>query len=407
MSASRKTGLFVFVTIALDAMGIGLIVPVMPKLLEELSGLALSEAVLWSGYLGFSYALMQFLFSPTIGALSDRYGRRPVLLISLFTLGIDYIILALAPNLWVLFIGRILAGISGATYATAHAVIADVTPKEDRAAAFGMVGAGFGVGFVLGPAIGGLLGELGARAPFIAAAILAFANVGFGWFAMKETLAPEHRRPFAWHRANPLGAAMQVSKIPVVAWFLGVMVLYGLAHTVYPTVWSFFTKEKFEWSEWEIGLSLAAFGVFFAFVQGFLMRYIVRWLGEVKTAWFGFVGEIIALIGIAAATHAWMIYVLLPLAALGNVTGPAISALMANRIGDDGQGELQGVIASSQAMVAVVAPLVMTGIFHAFTDGEGAYVPGAPFYLAALILLLAMAPFALGLRRGQSRPAAP
>jgi len=312
----RRSALFVFVTVALDAMGIGIIIPVMPDLLQELSGLSVGEAAIWGGYLAFSYALMQFLCAPTIGNLSDRYGRRPILLVSLATLGIDYIVMAVTPSLWVLFIGRIVAGIAGATYSTATAYIADVTPREGRAAAFGLVGAGFGVGFVLGPALGGVMGEFGTRAPFWAAAAVSFANFAYGYFVLPESLDPANRRPFEWRRANPLGAFLNILRYPSVAWFVAVSFLYGLSHFVYPAVWSFYTKEKFGWSNLEIGLSLAAVGIGFAIVQGWLIRHILAWLGEKMTAYLGFALNIVSMAGIALATQGWMIYALMPLTAL-------------------------------------------------------------------------------------------
>lgn len=395
----RRATTFVFVTVVLDAMGIGIIIPIMPDLLEELSGLSVGQAAIWGGYLTFSYALMQFLFSPTIGSLSDRFGRRPVLLISLFALGVDYVIMALAPTLWVLFVGRVLAGIAGATYSTANAVIADITPKEGRAAAFGLVGAGFGVGFILGPALGGLMGELGTRAPFLAAAAVAFANFAYGWFVMPESLSPEKRRSFDWRRANPFGAFAQVTKVPAVAWFVAVSFLFSLAHHVYPSMWSFYTKEKFAWEAWEIGLSLAVVGICMAVVQGWLIKYIVKWLGEVRTVILGTGAEIIALLGIAIATKGWMIYALMPAAALGNIVSPALTALMANRISDDAQGELQGVISSAQSITVVLSPIMMTQLFGAFTAPGAPYLPGAPFYAAGVLMALCLVPFFIGLRK--------
>lgn len=395
----RRATIFVFVTVVLDAMGIGIIIPVMPDLLRELSGLTIGQAALWGGYLSFSYALMQFLFSPAIGNLSDRYGRRPVLLISLFMLGIDYIVMALAPTLWILFVGRVLAGIAGATYSTCNAVIADITPKENRATAFGLVGAGFGVGFILGPALGGLMGELGTRAPFLAAAAVAFANFCYGWFVMPESLTPEKRRAFDWRRANPMGAFVQVAKVPMVAWFVLVTLMFGLAHHVYPSIWSFYTKEKFDWASWEIGLSLASVGICMAAVQGWLIRYIVPWLGEVRTVLLGIGAEVIALVGIGLATKGWILYLLMPAAALGNIVSPALTALMANRIPDDAQGELQGVISSAQSITVVLSPIMMTQLFGAFTAPGAPYVPGAPFLAAGILMILALLPFWFGLKR--------
>lgn len=395
----KHAALFIFVTVVLDSMGIGIIIPVMPDLLQELSGLSVGEAAIWGGYLSFTYAAMQFLFSPAIGNLSDRFGRRPVLLISLATLGVDYIVMALAPNLWVLFVGRIIAGIAGATYATATAFLADVTPKEKRAAAFGLVGAGFGVGFILGPALGGLMGELGTRAPFYAAAAVAFANFLYGWLVLPESLPPEKRRAFEWKRANPLGAVQQISRFPMVAWLLVAAVLYNLAHMVYPAIWSFYTKEAFNWSNAQIGLSLAAVGVFFAIVQGGLIGWILKKLGEVRTAVFGFVMNVAGMTGLAFAQTDWQVYVLMPITALGAIVTPALTGLMANRVPDDQQGELQGLIASLQAIVAIVSPLFLTQLFGLFTKGDAPiYFPGAPFVAAALFMAIALVPFYRGIR---------
>ena len=396
---TRHSAAFVFVTVALDAMGIGIIIPVMPDLLQELSNASVGQAAIWGGYLSFSYAIMQFLCAPTLGNLSDRYGRRPVLLISLATLGVDYIVMALADSLWLLFLGRIVAGIAGATYSTATAYIADVTPRDKRAAAFGLVGAGFGVGFVFGPAIGGAMAELGTRAPFFAAAAVAFANFAYGWFILPESLTSEKRRPFTWVRANPLGAFRQVAKFPMVAWFVLVGFLYSLSHFVYPAVWAFYTKEKFGWSNLEIGLSLAAVGVGFAFVQGVLIRPLLKRLGETMTAYLGFGLNIVGMIGIAIAPFGWVIYALMPITALGDIVKPALTGLMSNRIPDDAQGELQGVISSAQSITVIVSPILMTQLFGAFT-GDAFYFPGAPFVAAALIMALALIPFAIGLRRG-------
>jgi DHA1 family tetracycline resistance protein-like MFS transporter len=375
----------------------------MPDLMQELSGLSVGQAALWGGYLTFTYAAMQFLFSPTVGNLSDRYGRRPVLLISLATLGVDYIVMALAQDLWLLFIGRAIAGIAGATYSTATAYIADVTPKDKRAAAFGLVGAGFGVGFVLGPVIGGLMGELGTRAPFYAAAAVAFANFLYGWLVLPESLAPENRRPFQWARANPLGAVAQISKLQAVAWFVAVSFLYSLSHWVYPAVWSYYTKEAFAWSNAEIGLSLAFIGIGFAVVQGGLIRIFLKRLGAVRTAYLGFVFNMGGMIAIAMATQGWMIYALMPIIALGDIVKPALTGLMSNAVGDDAQGELQGVLASSQGLTTILSPVMMTQVFGAFTSAEATlpYFPGAPFLLAAVVMAIAMVPFAIGLSRAK------
>ncbi len=393
---------FVFFTVLLDAMGIGIIVPVTPDLIRELSDLPLSQAALWGGYLSFVYALMQFVFGSTIGNLSDRFGRRPVLLVSLAALAADYVIMGFAPTLWLLFVGRFIAGIAGATYSTANAFIADVTPPDKRAQNFGLIGAGFGLGFVLGPLIGGLVGELGTRAPFFAAAGLAMLNFLYGLVVLPESLARENRRRFSWARANPLGFARQISKFPTVAWFFAAMVLFNLAHFVYPSVWSFYTKEAFAWSSAEVGLSLAAVGVGFAVVQGWLIRFILPKLGEVRTTVLGFVVSIAGLLLLAFATQGWMVYALMPLTALGAIITPAITALMSNRIADDAQGELQGALSSLAGITLIVSPVVMTQLFGYFSGpATPYYFPGAPFLAAGLIMALALVPFRAGLRAGR------
>ncbi|MEM6662996.1 MAG: TCR/Tet family MFS transporter [Pseudomonadota bacterium] len=398
----NRSALFVFVTIALDAMGIGIIIPIMPDLMQELSGEDIGNAALWGGYLAFSYAIMQFLFGPTIGNLSDRYGRRPVLLISLFMLGVDYVVMALAPNLLILFIGRVLSGIAGATHSTATAYIADVTPKEKRAAAFGLVGAGFGVGFVFGPAIGGVIGEFGTRAPFVAAAALAFLNFAYGYFLIPESLPREKRRKFELHRANPMGALYQMRRVPMVGWFVVAMFLYALSHYVYPAVWSYYTKEKFGWANWEIGVSLAAVGIGFALVQGILIRPFLKRFGEKTTAFLGLGFNILGMTGIALVGSGWMLYALMPLTVLGDIVKPALTGLMSNMIPDDAQGELQGIISSAQSISVILSPIMMTQLFGVFTGTDASiYFPGAPFIAAALIMMLTAIPLRIGLSRGK------
>ncbi|MGI9414630.1 MAG: TCR/Tet family MFS transporter [Hyphomicrobiales bacterium] len=402
-SAQPKQGqaaLFVFVTVMIDAIGIGIIIPVMPDLIRELTDQPLSAAALWGGYLSFVYALMQFVFGPTIGNLSDRFGRRPVLLVSLAALGIDYLVMAFAPSLWVLFVGRLLAGIAGATYSTANAFIADVSPPEKRAQNFGLIGAGFGLGFVIGPVIGGVVGEFGSREPFMAAAALAFLNFAYGLFVLPESLAPGNRRGFSWARANPLGAAKQIARFPMVAWFFFAVFLFDLAHYVYPAVWSFYTKEAFAWSNAQVGLSLAVVGIGFAVVQGVLIRRIIPALGEARTAVWGFVLSIAGLVGLAFASEGWMVYALMPVTALGAIITPALTGLMANQIPDDGQGELQGALSSVMGVTLIISPVMMTQLFGHFTKaGAAPYFPGAPFLAAAVLMAAALIPFWIGLRR--------
>jgi DHA1 family tetracycline resistance protein-like MFS transporter len=395
----KNAVLFVFVTVLIDAIGIGIIIPVMPDLLTELSDLPLNEAAYWGGYLAFVYALMQFLCSPTVGNISDRFGRRPVLLASLAALCIDYVVMGLAQSLWLLFVTRIVAGVAGATYSTANAYVADVTPPDKRAQNFGLMGAGFGLGFVIGPVIGGLAGEFGTRIPFFAAAALAGLNVAYGLFVLPESLKPEKRRPFSWARANPLGVARRIAAVPMLAWFFIALFLFDLAHFVYPAVWSFYTKETFAWSSAEIGLSLAVVGIGFAVVQGWLIRKILPTFGETRTAILGFVINVLGMSLIAFASAGWMIYALMPLTALGAIVTPALTGTMSNRIPDDAQGELQGAMSSISGITMIITPLLMTQLFGQFTARDGLpYFPGAPFLAAALLMAAAILPFLLGLR---------
>ena len=396
----QRATVFVFVTVLIDAMGIGIILPVMPDLIRELTDLTLGGAALWGGYLSFIYALMQFAAGPTLGNLSDRFGRRPVLLLSLFALAVDYLIMGFAPALWLLFVGRALAGIAGATYATANAFIADISPPHQRAQNFGLLGAGFGVGLVAGPLIGGLAGELGTRAPFFAAAALAFANLAYGALVLPESLAPESRRRFDWRRANPLGAARQIAGMPAVAWLFLAMFLFDLAHHVYPAIWSFYAKEAFAWSNAEVGLSLAFVGVCFAVTQGWLIRFILPRLGEAGTAFWGLVVSIAGLVCFGVITQGWMVYVLIFLTALGAVVTPAMTGLMSSRVPGNAQGELQGALASVLGVALIISPVMMTQTFGYFTGATAPiYLPGAPFLGAAALMALALVPFSMGVRR--------
>ena len=396
----RRAAAFVVVTVLIDAMGIGVIMPVMPDLIRELTDLPLGAAALWGGYLSFVYALMQFAFGPTLGNLSDRFGRRPVLLLSLFALAVDYLIMGFAPTLWLLFAGRALAGVAGATYSTANAYMADVSPPDRRAQNFGLIGAGFGVGFVAGPLIGGLAGELGTRAPFFVAAALAMTNFAYGALVLPETLAPENRRRFDWRRANPLGAARQMAGMPMVAWFFVAMFLFNLAHFAYPAVWSFYTKEAFAWSNAQIGLSIAIVGISFAVAQGWLIRLILPRLGEVGTAFWGFIVSIAGLVLFGLATEGWMVYAIIPFTGLGALITPAMTALMSRRVPADAQGELQGALSGVLGVTLIISPVLMTQIFGYFTSAQApAYLPGAPFLGAAVLMALALVPFSFGVRR--------
>ncbi len=379
---------FILVTVVLDAMGIGLILPVMPDLIMEVRGADISQAAIWGGILSAIYAVMQFLFSPTLGNLSDRFGRRPILLISTAIMAIDYVIMAVAGTIWLLLFGRVVAGITGATQATASAFMADISRPEEKAQNFGLISAMFGVGFILGPVIGGLLAEFGPRAPFWAAAALAALNFAFGYFVLPETVTEEKRRPFEWRRANPVGGLKYIGAIPGVGALLAVFFFYQVANMVYPAIWAYYTAASFGWSPGMIGVSLAVYGVAMAITQGLLIRVVIRALGERKTVWFGLIYNACTLSIIAFISNGWVLLAMTPLAALGAVVAPAITGLMSRAASDDQQGELQGVLASINAIGMIAAPIVFTQVFAVFTATDATiFLPGAAYLLAAVLML--------------------
>ena len=394
---------FILLTLMLDAMGIGLILPVMPDLLREVNGGGLGQAAVWGGILSTAFAVMQFLFGPIIGSLSDRYGRRPVLLVSLAVMAADYLVMALAQSIWLLLGARIVGGITAATQPTANAFIADISRPEEKAARFGLVGAAFGMGFVLGPLIGGLLGEFGTRAPFYAAAALAVLNLGLGLLVLPETVTDRTRRPFRWARANPFGAFAHVGRLPGVGKLLLLFFLYEFAFIVYPATWAFFTQARFGWDTAMIGMSLAGFGVAIGVVQGGLIRVLLRRFGERLTVLYGFVFNACAFLAFATVTDGRVALFLTPLAALGAVVTPALQAMMSRAAGDDGQGELQGVLASARSVAMILSPLVMTQVFAAFTaPGAPVHFPGAAFLLSMALMVVCGTVYVAGPR---ARPA--
>ncbi len=399
MSSKRHALTFVTITVFIDTMGFGVIMPVMPEFLMSLTGKDLSHASAISGYLVVFYAALQFMFAPIIGNLSDRYGRRPVLLLSLFTYAVNYLIAGLATTLWVLFFGRILTGIASATYATANALIADVSPPEERAQNFGLMGMAFGLGFIFGPSIGGLLGEWDVRAPFFAAAALAGVNTLYGFFVLRETLPEDRRRAFNWRRANPLGMLTQLRKYPVLVGLVLVMFIYNIGHHVYPSNWNFYTIEKFNWSAWDIGLSMGLVGVLMAFVQGYVIRIVIPKWGSAKTAFVGFTAAATAFIGIAFAPNSIAVYLWCFMSALAGLVGPAVAGIMSNQVPQNEQGELQGINASVGSLGAIIGPLLMTQSFAYFTGTQTPlYFPGVAFLLAGLLTLTALAIFAINIR---------
>lgn len=390
----RPPIVFILVTVMLDSMGIGLIIPVMPDLILEVQGGTLATAALWGGVLSTVFAVMQFLFGPILGALSDRFGRRPILLMSLVFMSLDYLVMAVAGTMWLLLLGRVVGGITAATASTASAYMADVSKPHQKAANFGLIGAAFGAGFVLGPMIGGFLAEFGTRAPFYGSAVLAAVNAIFGYFVLKETVTDRIRRPFEWSRANPFGAFRQVARLPGIGRLLVIYLLYSIAFYVYPAVWSFFTQERFGWSPQMIGLSLGLFGLMMAVVQGGVIRILLKWLGERNTVIYGHIFDMAAFGAMAVITSGTLALVLTPLAALGAVITPALTAMMSRAVGDDAQGELQGVLSSIHALSMIVAPLIMTGIFAAFTHDDAAiYLPGAPFLLSLVLMAISLGIF--------------
>ena len=396
MSTERRALAFILVTLALDAMGIGLILPVMPDLIAEVGGTDIAGAAVWGGFLATTFAVMQFIFGPIVGSLSDRFGRRPVLLCSLIVMCVDYLVMAVAGTIWLLLLTRVIGGITAATQSTATAYVADITPPEKKAARFGLVGAAFGVGFVLGPVIGGLLGELGTRAPFYAAAARAGANALFGWLVLPETVTERTRRPFRLARANPLAAFRGITALPGVGRFLSLFFLYEFAFIVYPAVWAYFTKEAFGWSPGMVGASLALFGIAVAVVQAGLIRIVLARLGETGTILYGLCFNLLAFLVLAFVRDGQTALWLTPLTALGAVVTPALQAQMSKAAPDDRQGELQGVVSSARSVAQIFAPLAMTQIFYAFTAGEGPGFPGAPFLLSAGLMVLCLAVFLTG-----------
>lgn len=391
---SRRATAFVLVTILLDTIGFGIIAPVLPELIMELTGEGFGDAARYGGWLLFLYALMQLFFAPVLGNLSDRFGRRPVLLGSLAAFGLDYVLMGLAPSIAWLFVGRGLAGILGATHATANAYVADISPPDERARRFGWIGATWGIGFMLGPVIGGLLGDLGPRVPFFVAAGLALMNVMYGLVVLPESLPRERRRPFVFARANPIGALRQMRRYPIVIGLFVAMVFYQIAHDANPSTWSFYTMSKLGWSERDVGLSMGAVGLMMAVVQAGLIGAILARFGERTAVLGGYALMACAYFGFAFAVAGWMMYAFMLPFALGSLVTPAMRGILANQVPSDAQGELQGAIASLVSLTAIVAPLLMTQLFGYFSsDAAPVHFPGAPFFAAGTMVLVSIAVF--------------
>jgi DHA1 family tetracycline resistance protein-like MFS transporter len=388
-AAERNPLIFVFVTRLLDAMGFGIVMPVLPQLLLHMGEPDIAAATRTGGILLVTYAVLQFFFGPVIGNLSDRYGRRPVILASLFAYGFDYLLMGFAPSVAWLFLGRAVAGMAGAVFVPANAFVADVTPPEKRAQAFGFVSSAFGLGFILGPGVGGMLGELGPRAPFFAAAALAGANFLFGLFVLPESLPQERRRTFSWRRANPLGAVTMLRHYPAVLLYALAVVAYLIGNNVYPSTWAFYTTARFNWSTGMIGVSLMLTGVAMALSQAFLTGRLAKRIGERRAAHFGLTIAATIAICYALVPQGWMVFPLLLIGGLQAVAYPALNALMSQRVPPNAQGELQGGVASLTSIANVVGPLAMTQTMAYFTAPDAPiHFPGAAFVLAAGMNLL-------------------
>jgi len=383
---------FIFITILIDVIGIGIIIPVLPTLIETLSGKGLSEASRIGGWLMFAYAFMQFFCAPALGALSDRFGRRPVILLALLGLGIDYLFHAWAPTLVWLFVGRVLAGITGASFTVATAYIADISTPEKKAQNFGLVGAAFGLGFIVGPVIGGITAEWGVRVPFLVAAGLSILNFLYGLFILPESLNQEKRsKEINWKKANPLGSLSMLKEFPMVLGFIvPFFLIYIAGHSVQST-WTFYTMYRFDWSEATVGYSLALVGIVVAVVQGGLIKYVVRILGEQKTVILGMLFWILGLFLFATANREWMMFAYILPYCLGGLAGPTLQGIMSNIVPDNMQGRLQGALTSLMSLTSILGPPIMTYVFYLFSgDTAIADFPGAPFALGGILMLLSL-----------------
>lgn len=372
----------------IDITGWGIIIPVVPDLIKELIHADIGEAAKYGGWLGFAYAFTQFIFSPVVGNLSDKYGRRPIILISLFGFTIDYIFLALSPNIYWLFIGRIIAGVTGASITTASAYIADISTNEDRAKNFGLIGAAFGVGFIIGPVIGGLLGHYGSRVPFYAAAVLCLINFLYGYFILPESLDQDHRRPFDWKRANPIGSLKFLGKHPEISTMVISLILIYIAGHAVQSNWNYFTMYLFNWDVKMVGISLGIIGLLVGLVQGLLIRWINPKIGNERSIYYGLLLYAIGMLLFAFATESWMMFVFLVPYCLGGICGPALQSVITQNIPSNQQGELQGALTSLISATSIVGPPLMTNLFYYFTHKSAPFqFPGAPFFLGFILML--------------------
>jgi DHA1 family tetracycline resistance protein-like MFS transporter len=391
---------FVSITVFLDTVGFGVIVPVLPQFLVLIGNVNLSDASALSGYLIFSYAVTNFMFAPMLGNLSDAYGRKPLLVTSLFVYGGAYLLSGFATALWMLFLGRLLTGITSATYAIANALIADVSTAEDKAQNFGLLGVAFGLGFIVGPALGGIIGAWDLRAPFFIASGLAFINTLYGLIFFRETLAPENRRPFELKRASPWGALTQLSKYPLLIGLVIAVFLNNIGYHIWPSNWNFYTIETFAWTPLDVGLSMAFVGVMSVIVQGGLLRIVIPKFGPVRCAYFGITATIVAFVGVATAGSSAALFFWCGMSSLGGLAAPSVNSILSNQVAADSQGELQGIMASVSSVAMIVGPLLLTQTFTYFTsDSAPLYLPGSAFWVAAILTSAALIIFFQQIRR--------
>lgn len=391
----RNALLFVLITVAINSIGFGIMIPVLPDLIKSLTGLNNSQAALHLGGMTLVFAVMQFICMPIAGGLSDAFGRRPVMLGSVGALALDYFLMAIAPTVAILYLGRAISGAFGATFSTANAYIADVSPPETRAQNFGLVGAVFGVGFILGPVLGGWLGEFGPRVPFFAAGTICALNFVYGAIVLPETHKPEARRKFNIRRSNAYGSIQSLRRISGVGGLITIYFLLALAHTVYPSTYTLSTQEALGWSSKDVGNSLGAFGLASLFVQGYLIRIAVPKLGLFWSGLIGVGGAVIAYAILGNASQGWIVYAAGPFAALAGFYNPALTNMMSVRVSDSEQGELQGALGAAQGLALMIGPVLLTWVFYIFANAETApiYMPGAPFLVASGLALVCVVLF--------------
>ena len=401
----RKAAIgFIFITLLIDVIGWGIIIPVMPGLIEQMEGVDIGTASSLNGWMLFAFSVTQFVFAPLVGNLSDKYGRRPILLVSLFGFGLDYVLMSWAPTIEWLFLGRVIAGVTGASFTTASAYIADISDKDNRAQNFGMIGAAFGLGFILGPIIGGVLGTLGPRVPFIAAAGLCFLNWLWGYFILPESLKKENRRPLDWKRANPVGSLLHLRKYPNIQQLLVAMILVYLASHAVQSNWSFYTIERFKWGEGMIGISLGIVGVLVGGVQAGLTRVVNPKLGDARSIYIGLILYTIGMFLFGIATETWMMLLFLVPYCLGGIAGPALQSTITSQVDVREQGELQGALTSLMSATSIIGPPLMTNLFlWGVKDPDKLYLPGAPFFLGAILMAGSAVIAYVAFHRGKAR----